>query len=381
MKGVVAKMLKPNILEKIKRLNPPQPIGSYLPDDCIFLLKNINGLVEEQENFQREMAIQSGTHYSAMLPVEYSPQQEYMDLFFATLSESAQTIASHVATVSEKIIAKKGKDVVLVSLARAGTPLGVLIKRYLKQKYGLNRPHYSISIIRDIGIDENALLYILSKHGDNVQFIDGWTGKGVIAKSLQKACFDFDEKYQVHLDDNLAVLSDPGYCASIFGTRDDYLVPSACLNSTVSGLMSRTFYRDDIIGSDDFHGAKYYSQFNNVDVSARFVDTVSKYFPSSKPDLTLVGSEFDCDYSGASQVEKIRLYFGITDTNKVKPGVGETTRVLLRRIPWKILIKGGMEKYLKHVLLLAHDKGIPIEIYNDMNYSCCGLIKDMLNGE
>jgi hypothetical protein len=374
-------MLKPDVLDKIKRLKPPESMGSYPPNDCIFLLKNINGLVEEKDNFQREEAIQSGIHYSAMLPVEYSPRQEYMNLFFAALSESAQTIASHVATVSEKIIAKKGKDVVLVSLARAGTPLGVLIKRYLKQKYGINRPHYSISIIRDIGIDENALLYILGRHGENVQFIDGWTGKGVIAKSLQKACLEFNEKYQVHLDDNLAVLSDPGFCASIFGTRDDYLVPSACLNSTVSGLVSRTFYRKDIIGADDFHGAKYYSQFSGIDVSARFVDTVSGSFTAAKPDLTLLNTDYDCDCSGAAQVEKIKRDFAISDTNKVKPGVGETTRVLLRRIPWKILIKGGMEKYLKHVLLLARDREIPIEIYNDMNYSCCGLIKDMLNGE
>ena len=37
---------------------------------------------------------------------------------------------------------------------------------------------------------------------------------------------------------DLAVLADPGHCVRTFGTRDDFLIPSACLNSTVSGLVS-----------------------------------------------------------------------------------------------------------------------------------------------
>lgn len=374
-------MLNSIAREKLKMLSAPVPMGSYSQDDCVFLLKNINGLVEEKDNVQRETAIQKGTHYSAMLPIEYSPRQEYMNLFFDTLRENAERIASHVATAAEKIIAARGKDVVLVSLARAGTPVGVLIKRYLRQKYGINCPHYSISIIRDIGIDENALLYVLGKHGENVQFIDGWTGKGVIAKSLRSACAAFDQKYGTQLDWRLAVLSDPGCCAAIFGTRDDYLVPSACLNSTVSGLVSRTFYRGDIIGPYDYHGAKYYTEFSGNDVSARFVDTVSACFAKAKPEESLLRKDFEITFSGEAQVNEIMRRFGISDANKVKPGVGETTRVLLRRIPWKILIREGAEIHLKHVLMLAHDRHIPVEIYNGMNYSCCGLIKDMLTGE
>ncbi len=42
-----------------------------------------------------------------------------------------------------------------------------------------------------------------------------------------------------------------------FGTREDFLIPSACLNSTVSGLVSRTVLNDDLIGPADFHGAKF----------------------------------------------------------------------------------------------------------------------------
>lgn len=370
-------MLYELIKDKAKNINEPKKMGSYTQDDCIFLLKNINGLVYEQDNLTREKAIQSGVHYSAMLPSEYSPKQKYVDLFFKTLGETAKTVAEHTATVAEKILAKKGEGVILISLARAGTPFGVLVKRYLKQKYNINIPHYSISIIRDIGIDENALIYILNKHGNNVQFIDGWTGKGVIAKSLKNDCTLFHKKYGVAIDSNLSVLSDPGYCATIFGTRDDYLVPNACLNSTVSGLMSRTFYRDDIIGENDFHGAKYYTEFENIDASIKYVDIISSYFNIVKPNAQILSNDYDIPFSGVQQIEKIMQHFGITDENKVKPGVGETTRVLLRRMPWKILIKSGSERYLKHILFLCEELCVPLEVYNDMNYSCCGLIKNM----
>ena len=36
-------------------------------------------------------------------------------------------------------------------------------------------------------------------------------------------------------DPEIAVLADPGCCVRTYGTREDFLIPSACLNSTVSG--------------------------------------------------------------------------------------------------------------------------------------------------
>ena len=65
--------------------------------------------------------------------------------------------------------------------------------------------------------------------------------------------------------------------------------------------------------------------------------------------------------------------------NLIKPGIGETTRVLLRRVPWKILMD---EQYredaqLAHIRRLAAEKQVPIEYYPLKHYKCCGLIKKM----
>ena len=45
-----------------------------------------------------------------------------------------QITADAIVRVADKIVTKKGKDVVIVSLARAGTPLGILIRRVHKKE-------------------------------------------------------------------------------------------------------------------------------------------------------------------------------------------------------------------------------------------------------
>lgn len=368
------------IRERAEKIKKPEKIGSYKKDDCIFLLTNINGKIKEQENEEREKLIQNGIHYSEMLPVEYIPKDEYMEVFHKTLNDSAHNIATLVAITAEKIIHTKKKNVILVSLARAGTPVGVLIKRYLKYKYNLNVPHYSVSIIRGKGIDENAICYILNKHNsNNIQFIDGWTGKGAINNVLDKAMDDFYKKYGVKISKDLAVLADPAQCVKIFGTREDILIPSACLNSTVSGLISRTVERKDLIGEYDFHGAKFYEEWKDIDLSNYFVDKISKEFKNiDQSYVEYMFIETTNSYvlnTGIKEVKQIQKDFGIDDINMVKPGIGETTRVLLRRIPWKILVDDINNPNLKHIILLAKDRNVPVIEYKKMNYSCCGLIK------
>jgi hypothetical protein len=362
----------------------PTSMGSYKPEDAIFLLKDLSSIPLERGTEDREEAIQSGTHYSEMLPIEYRPSEAYIRLFHETLEVTARQVAEAVAVVSEQIISNRGTSLVLVSLARAGTPIGVLIKRYIKAYYNEDLSHYSISIIRGKGIDENALKYILREHpGFDIQFIDGWTGKGAIRKVLIQACESFERKYGVKLNDDLAVLADPGCCSSTFGTRDDFLIPSACLNSTVSGLISRTVLRDDLIGPDDFHGAKYYEEWEKDDLSNLYVDTIEQHFDSVRLNSLAIAKHHleqpgdPVTWRGEQDIRRIQQDYGIADINLIKPGVGETTRVLLRRVPWKILVNDLNNPNLTPILLLANERGVPIEVYPDLTYSCCGIIKPL----
>ena len=365
------------------RMAGPDTNSSFKKEDVIFVLKDLSNAIEEKGTEDREEAMQGGIHYSEMLPIEYKPTDEYMDLFFSSLEESAHKLAMAIGVVSQRILKQRGRELVLVSLARAGTPIGILIKRYFMLRYGLELPHYSISIIRGKGMDENALRYIIKKHpGREIQFIDGWTGKGAIAQVLREACLDFKEKYGLELNDDLAVLADPGHCVKTYGTREDFLIASSCLNSTVSGLVSRTVHRGDLIGEYDFHGGKYYKELSEEDVSNLFIETVCSKFADimDKVDEEVLRVEegyTDPTWKGWKDIEQIQKVFDIKDINLIKPGIGETTRVLLRRVPWKILIKDEKSPNLRHILLLAKDKNVPLEIYPDMTYECIGLIKSL----
>lgn len=363
----------------------PAPIGSYAQEDVVFLLKDLGDHLQEQGNAERERAIQGGRHYSEMLPIEYQPTSEYIDLFYKSLQTGAYRIALATAIVAQQIIRLRGRKSVLVSLARAGTPVGILIKRYIQHFYGENIPHYSISIIRDHGLDENAIFYLLRQYPDHaLQFVDGWTGKGVITKELLSSLEKLKQKYAISLDHSLAVLADPGYCAHIFGTRDDFLIPSACLNSTVCGLVSRTVYRKELIGELDFHGAKYYRELAAKDLSYLFIDQITGHFAAIDREATRIinnnpsiGLDPSPSWNGFKEIVAIKEAFNIDQINFIKPGVGETTRVLLRRVPWRVLVKNPGHPDLKHVLLLAEERGVPVEEYPDMTYSCCGLIKSL----
>jgi len=365
----------------------PEPLrgpafSSYAPEEVGWLLQDLSDVTLEAPTEEREEAIQSGgAHYAESLPVEYQPSEQYQELFHAALGTSAARIAQAVGVVTEAVIAERSPRPVLVSLARAGTPVGILMRRWAQFRHGLDLPHYAVSIVRGRGIDANALRWLAAHHDPrDVVFVDGWTGKGAITRELAQAIEEFEAQEGVTgFDPEIAVLADPGSCVRTYGTREDFLIPSACLNSTVSGLISRTVLRADLVGPSDFHGAKFYRELAGADVSVAFLDAVSARFPEVADTVDtavkeLMAEDRDPTWAGWRAVERISEEYGIHDVNLVKPGVGETTRVLLRRVPWKILARAGAGADLDHVRMLAEQRGVPVEEVGELPYTCVGLI-------
>ena len=48
--------------------------------------------------------------------------------------------------------------------------------------------------------------------------------------------------------------------------------------------------------------------------------------------------------------------------------------MLLRRVPWKVLVHPDARAEVAHVLLLAEQRGVPVEEVPDLPFSCVGLI-------
>lgn len=350
--------------------------SSYAAEDVGWLLQDFSDVELEAPTEEREEAIQAGgAHYAESLPVEYQPSPQYQELYQNALTASAARIARAVGTVTETVLAERSPSPVLVSLARAGTPVGVLMRRWAQARHGLDLPHYAVSIVRGRGIDANAVRWLAARHDPaDVVFVDGWTGKGAITRELTAALAEYPG-----FNPEIVVLADPGSCVETYGTREDFLIPSACLNSTVSGLISRTVLRSDLVGPADFHGAKFYRELAGADVSTAFVDTVAAHFDEVADAVDeevkeLLAADRTPTWEGWAAVERISEEYGIHDVNLVKPGVGETTRVLLRRVPWKILAQRGAGADLDHVRLLAEQRGVPVEEVDGLPYTCVGLI-------
>lgn len=360
--------------------------GSYAADEVTWLLQDLSHVRLEAATEVRERAIQAGeAHYAESLPVEYQPEETYRRLFAEQLDEVAPRVATAVGAVAELVVATRGRDdLVLVSLARAGTPIGILLRRWARHRRGRDWPHLAVSIVRDRGIDLVAMRYLAARFDPRrIVFVDGWTGKGAITREFTAAVELVNETLELGgrgFDPGLAVLADPGECVSLYGTRDDFLIPSACLNSTVSGLVSRTVLNADLVGPQDFHGAKFYAELAADDVSATFLDTTASWFGKVDGEVdeqlaALLAADRRPTWAGWAAAERLRAAFGLPSVNLVKPGVGETTRVLLRRVPWRVVVNPDRSADLRHVELLAAERGVAVVPDPELPYSCVGLIR------
>ncbi|KFI08084.1 cysteine protease StiP family protein [Massilia sp. BSC265] len=358
--------------------------GSYRPGEVDFLLTRLQAQ-EFTSVADKERLIQSGLrHYSQMLSPESAPSPRYMAVFEDACRANNTRMAADCLRLATLVDERRTGPITIVSLARAGTPVGVVVARLLREVFQRETIHYSVSIVRDRGIDRAALRHILAKgHApESIAFVDGWTGKGVIARELALSVSAFNAAHSTGIDNGLYVLADLAGAAAVAASGDDYLIPSSILNATVSGLVSRTVL-DERIGPDDFHGCIYYSELAPHDRSQRFVDTLVALAleqAGSQP----AGAE-PLDAKAAAERSRVYLEgamarYGIADVNLIKPGIGEATRVLLRRVPRLLVLRQPGGPDVAHLEVLAEEKQVPVAIDPLLPYHAVSLIRSASDG-
>lgn len=357
-------------------------IGSYAPEDCLFLLKPLN--MQYHTVAHKEALIQSGAmHYSEMIHKEQAPSAVYVNLFEQMLTRYKKRLAEELINLAAKIHHHRPEGhIAILSLARAGTPIGVLLNRALKKIFNRHSTHYSISIVRDRGIDTNALQYVLAhNHQDqDIAFVDGWTAKGVITRELHQAVAKFNAEYNRQVSKELYVVSDIGGTADHCATTDDYTIPSALLNATISGLISRSVLNDQIT-ENDFHGCVRYDFLKPHDKSQWFVDQVFQamrvaHEQGFTPQIT-TDNIIERRQHANNFLKSVQSQYHVSDINRVKPGIAEATRVLLRRVPDRLLLQRLGNADTLHLEQLAKEKNVPIIETPNMPFGACSLIKDV----
>jgi hypothetical protein len=371
--------------------------GSYHPDDVRFLLHVVS--LEPTAVAEKERLIQSGQrHYSEMIGPEMPPSPEYLRIFHEALAREQGRFARDLLVLA-RILAHTYPQgpITLVSLARAGTPIGALLGRILRQQLQRAAVHYSISIIRDRGIDEVALRYILDRHPPHsIAFIDGWTGKGLIAGELERAIRRFNQGQGTQLNPGLFTVSDLCGMARASATTEDYLIPCSILGATISGLISRSILNDRVVGAGDFHGCIYYNEMKSQDLSGWFLDVMTREVEQQWQQEAATGPSHSCSALAprtlpfSPQEERIRLRersenllvqirreHGVRDSRHIKPGIGEATRVLLRRVPGCLLLRDLDRAEVAPLLHLARVKDVPVHLRADLPYLAVALIQEV----
>lgn len=355
--------------------------GSYLPTDVHFLLKILDkDDIINTDVQQKEQLIQTGQrHYSEMLTLENAPSPTHESLFLQALDSYQNRMANDIyalaKTLQQRFLTSVSADkpLTLISLVRAGLPVGVLLQRVFADKNldcQLPSQHFGMSIIRERGLDKVALQWILDNFPSSpIVFVDGWTGKGAIYQELKDSLSIFKKNHPnfanfFHTGGHipLVTLADPAGVAWLSSSDDDWLMPASLLNSTVSGLISRTLFSKN---DNAFHGCIFYDNLIDVDRSLFFVDKILQAIPMQIPFYQPLEFRNMPTFRAKNLIENLAKQRNIDNFNRIKPTIAEATRAVLRREPECVLLQTADSPDTALLRHLCEQKNIAICVVGD----------------
>src|SRR5699024_2979970 len=128
--------------------------------------------------------------------------------------------------------------------------------------------HYGLSIIQHKGIDQAAWQFIHAQYPvENMVFIDGWTGKGTVAKDLLASLQTITPTIQPRLP----VLTYPGVYAWLSAADDDWPIPFGILGAAIAGLISRPIWQQQ-----GLHAVMFCQHLAHYDISQQFIHTIDQ---------------------------------------------------------------------------------------------------------
>ena len=358
---------------------PNEPFsGSYAPEEVSFLMRRMQ--LETTALEQREKLIQSGQrHYSEMIGPEDAPTRGRMRLFRESLASNGGRLAHDLSVLAAGMAASAvDGELTVVSIARAGTPIGVLLWHRLREiAPHLRLKHYSISVIRDRGVDYAALRWIMERHSPaSLRFVDGWTGKGTIADELRLSIAAWLEAPS-DLGSGLWVPLDVCGAAVFAASSRDYLIPSTLLGGTLSGLVSRSVLPSGEEGGDAFHGCVPLESLRRYDLSRWFIAEMRSLM-AKIPHPAHAENASEGPPRRAETARCLELMLArhqLSDRTRIKLGIGETVRVLLRRLPQAIWLGGRANPTDADLIRrLAALRNVPVKTEENLPFDAVAVI-------
>ena len=280
-------------------------------------------------------------------------------LIIASLQRRGPYLAGLHDCLLERILAKVEPDkLLLVGILRAGLYVSVgLARRLQAQAYQV--PVVALALFHEAGIDQFALESIRQDYPDRIPvFIDGWTGRGVVARELKVAL----------PDSILATLVDPGHHGDLWGTDMDTLVESAHFSATETLGFSRAYIKDP---TEIWKTYKYPDRFRNEGLISAWTDV----FDCSPLPL----QEEKASVQNTSELLAFLAELAGTDTGQWKVNINEVVRALVNRNPQELILASSCEAAAIDFPTVVHSalkRAIPIKYLPEMRrrFNCLAAV-------
>jgi hypothetical protein len=129
--------------------------------------------------------------------------------------------------------------------------------------------------------------------------------------------------------------------------------------------VSRTILNDSI-RSGDFHGCLYYDELAAHDRSRWFIERWRaqvlgdrELLQADRPPLVALAQ---VRARNQRLVSELMQQHQVVDANFIKPGIGEATRSLLRRVPRLLVLRDANTASVRHLTWLAAQRSVPIHL-------------------
>jgi hypothetical protein len=108
-----------------------------------------------------------------------------------------------------------------------------------------------------------------------------------------------------------------------------------------------------------------YDHLHEHDVSIPFIEAIEekrKALPEQFPSIPWLAEEkANLQSRALSVIENIAKEIGITNLNRIKPGIAEATRAVLRRVPDRVMVRSLEDADVQLLRILTERAGIEIE--------------------
>ncbi len=146
--------------------------------------------------------------------------------------------------------------------------------------------------------------------------------------------------------------------------------------------MSRSIRNSDFVGPDDFDACVEYPELRSIDRSRAVLDQIEGRMCEVSGTILEEGEDREFRDKEIQEHRQIVLKelmerLEIHNENYIKPGIGEATRVLLRRVPWRLIVRNSSGRDIQHLLELAESRGVPVEESADLPWQAVSIIRSL----